>query len=314
MKATISKKNRLNPFLVGFVIIYLGNLILANKLKTLNTNEVLSIVLIIGFAFSLISYFISRKAQPITENISYKKNEIFVLIALLIYITLSLMLSNDFICKGVSNGIIKEILIIGRKVLTFVVIPFMVYKLIFKFNTSDFGLSSNRNLIFTKRNLLIFGVISSIVLLINYFLGNAAMPIRQGVYSSTQLLTAIPLLFFWLFIEVGLVEEFFFRGLLQNRLAVFLKSNTSAICITALVFGIVHAPGMYLRGAGALDVIGSSPTLFAVIGYCIAVQSIAGFFLGIIWSKTRNLWLLMAIHTMIDLLPKLPNFIETWGI
>lgn len=37
-------------------------------------------------------------------------------------------------------------------------------------------------------------------------------------------------------------------------------------------------------------------------------------FLGILWERTRNLWLLMAIHAMFDLLPGLSEFIKVWGI
>jgi uncharacterized protein len=59
---------------------------------------------------------------------------------------------------------------------------------------------------------------------------------------------------------------------------------------------LAHAPGFYLRGGGTLDNLGQHPSLFLSIGYSIVILSVLGFFLGIIWNKTKNLWLVMAIH------------------
>lgn len=310
-----SLKKGFNPYFIGFLIVYFGNLLLANTLKLFNTGEPLTILFIVGLLFSLVSYFLSRKSMPIIENAGYQKNEIYVLIALLVFISVALILRNNTIFPGYSDlSRTNEIITLVRKLLIFVIGPFLIYRLLYKFKPADFGLSTNLRLVFTKRNLLIFVVISSMFLLLNYFGGNGARPIREGLFSTAQLAIAAPLLFLWLFIEVGLVEEFFFRGMLQNRLSVFLKSDVGAICITALVFGIVHAPGMYLRGAGVIEGLGDSPSFLTVISYCIAIQSVPGLFLGIIWSKTRNLWLLMAIHAMIDLIPSLPQFIEIWNI
>lgn len=112
----------------------------------------------------------------------------------------------------------------------------------------------------------------------------------------------------------GFGGRIFFSGLLQNRLGVLLKSEWSALAVSAFIFGLVHAPGVYLRQAGVVEGIGESPGFFTSISYCIAIQTIPGLFLGILWIKTRNLWLLMAIHAMIDLLPNLAEFIRDWNI
>jgi membrane protease YdiL (CAAX protease family) len=50
------------------------------------------------------------------------------------------------------------------------------------------------------------------------------------------------------------------------------------------------------------------------IGYSVLVLSVAGFFLSTIWAKTRNLWLVIAIHAFVDLLPGLTEFVQTWNI
>lgn len=315
MKFAANLKKGFNPYLIGFIIIYAGNILLAGKLNLFNTGEALAVFLIVGVMFSVVAHFMTRKSTPVIRNVSYQKNEIYILISSQIFISVILIFGNGIFFAGTADaGITKEMITIFRKVLMFVVIPFLVYRFLYKFKLSDFGLSTNWKLVLTARNLSTFLVLSLLVVLLNYFGGSGARPIREGLYSGTQLLIAVPLLFLWLFIEVGLVEEFFFRGMLQNRLAVFLKSDMGAVCVTSLIFGIVHAPGMYFRGAGVIEGLGDSPSILTVISYCIAIQSVAGFFLGIIWSRTRNLWLVMAIHAMVDLVPNLPEFIDLWHI
>src|SRR5580765_2358387 len=109
----------------------------------------------------------------------------------------------------------------------------------------------------------------------------------------------MPLTFLWLFIEAGFVEEFFFRAILQSRLAVLLRSEWAAILVGGIIFGLAHVPGLYLRGAESEGINEQLPVWFW-LSYCIANMSIAGIFLGIIWSKTRSLYLVMALHAMVD--------------
>ena len=52
-----------------------------------------------------------------------------------------------------------------------------------------------------------------------------------------QLLTGLPLCFVYLIFDAGLIEEFFFRGLLQSRLSVLLKSSIAGIVSTAVILG-----------------------------------------------------------------------------
>ena len=134
---------------------------------------------------------------------------------------------------------------------------------------------------------------------------------RNESFSAIQLISASPFIFIWLFIEAGLVEEFFFRALLQSRLALFFKSPAGGIVVSSLLFGLVHAPGLYLRGAGSEGIEAPLPFIFFVV-FTITYMSMAGIFLGVLYHKTKNLWLVMAIHAMADLIPNFHEFIETW--
>jgi membrane protease YdiL (CAAX protease family) len=93
-----------------------------------------------------------------------------------------------------------------------------------------------------------------------------------------------------------------------------MKSDMGGIVASGLLFGLAHAPGIYLRGAGAIDGLGAAPSFLTSIGFSIVTLSVTSFFLGLVWARTRNLWLMMAIHATVDLLPSVPEFIQVWKI
>jgi membrane protease YdiL (CAAX protease family) len=43
-----------------------------------------------------------------------------------------------------------------------------------------------------------------------------------------------------------LVEEFFFRALLQARLAAYFRSEVTGVVLMSLIFGFAHVPGFVL--------------------------------------------------------------------
>jgi hypothetical protein len=61
----------------------------------------------------------------------------------------------------------------------------------------------------------------------------------------------------------------------------------------ALAFGLAHAPGFILRGAGLHEAIGTNPSAVDSIAYAIVVLSFAGIFFGIVWARTKNLFAVM---------------------
>jgi membrane protease YdiL (CAAX protease family) len=111
-----------------------------------------------------------------------------------------------------------------------------------------------------------------------------------------------------------LVEEFFFRTILQTRLSAYFKSEIAGIVFMAIIFGLAHAPGIIFRGAGEVEKLGASPSVLESIAYTIVIMSAAGIFFGIIWARTKNLFAVMIIHAATDLFPHIKDFIETWGI
>lgn len=94
------------------------------------------------------------------------------------------------------------------------------------------------------------------------------------------------------YIGVGIMEELYLRGLLQNILEKLFgkKKNATlyAILITSALFGIGHIFGAV------------GQTLPAIL--CKAVWAAGlGVYFGAVYVKTRNLWVPIILHTVIDL-------------
>lgn len=94
------------------------------------------------------------------------------------------------------------------------------------------------------------------------------------------------------YIGVGIVEEFYVRGLFLNIVEAVACKNAHkteiAIIVSAVVFGLGHIPGMLGMGIGVI--------LFKVIS-TIGM----GLYFGTIYKKTQNLWVPIIMHTFIDI-------------
>jgi CAAX protease family protein len=126
------------------------------------------------------------------------------------------------------------------------------------------------------------------------------------------ILSFAPIALLWMCVEAGLCEEFLFRMFLQTRASAWLRSDTAAIVVMATLFGLAHAPGYVLRGQHLMEGMNKAPDILTAAAYSIAVVSPIGLMFGVLWKRTRNLWLLVFLHGWTDLLPNLAEFIKTW--
>ncbi len=121
---------------------------------------------------------------------------------------------------------------------------------------------------------------------------------------------AAPASFVWIAIEAGLNEEFLYRAVLQTRLSALFRSAWTGIAVTSVIFGLAHAPGLFLRGGPDTD--GWSTDPFQVIAYTIATLAPVSLFFGFLYARTKSLLLVVLLHGMVDVLPNMADFIETW--
>ena len=308
-----------NPWALVGIAIYGLSLALLWPHKSFSHGDAIWELILFGFAFPLVAWFTTLRAKPL--EIASRRNaaEMTLLLVCLAGVSLYLiwgsMLSEMLVpYYWIASPRLKFVVVFVRKLIVFVAIPFLLFRLIFGSRWRDYGLQFAGVRALAGNHLAVVLVLSAAILSFQYFFGGGAAPIRRGELSITQLAIGLPLCFVWLFIEAGLVEEFFFRGLLQTRLALWFKSEVTGVALMALAFGLAHAPGFILRRAGLAEAIGENPSAADAIAYAVVVLSVGGIFFGIVWARTRNLFALMIIHAATDLLPNLKEFVGTWGI
>lgn len=103
-------------------------------------------------------------------------------------------------------------------------------------------------------------------------------PVTVAVISLITLLTA------------GVLEEVFYRGLLQTRLE-SLIGRWPAIAATSILFAAMH-----IASHVHLD------TLAVDLATIVAVQGTFGVMQGYLWSRYRNIWAPIVIHVAVNLI------------
>ncbi len=276
-------------------------------------------LVVFGLAFPLLAWVTTLRARPLTLTVQRSAGEMWLLFACLIGVTLYLVwgaaLSEALVpASWLASERGKFFVVFARKLVVFVAIPFVLFRAVFGYRWRDFGLQFAGLRAVAGNHLPVLLVLSAAILVFQFFLGGGAAPIRRGEFHASQLAIGLPLCFAWLLIEAGLVEEFFFRALLQTRLAAWFRSEVTGVALMALLFGLAHAPGFILRHAGLEEAIGANPSPADSIAYAIVVLSVGGIFLGVVWARTKNLFAVMIIHAATDLLPNFAQFVKTFNI
>jgi membrane protease YdiL (CAAX protease family) len=275
-------------------------------------------LVIFGLAFPLLAWVTTLRTRSLTIMVKRSTGEMWLLFACLLAVMLYLVWGatlSEALVPGswLASERGKFFVVFARKLIVFVAIPFVLFRAIFGYRWRDFGFQFAGLRALSGNHLPVVLVLSAAILVFQFFLGGGAAPIRRGEFHASQLAIGLPLCFAWLFIEAGLVEEFFFRALLQTRLAAWFRSEVTGVALMALLFGLAHAPGFILRHAGLEEAIGANPSPADSIAYAIVVLSVGGIFLGIVWARTKNLFAVMIIHAATDLLPNFAQFAKTFG-
>jgi membrane protease YdiL (CAAX protease family) len=163
-----------------------------------------------------------------------------------------------------------------------------------------------------RRLWLVFVAMAAAFLAFQAVFGRGPTTLRELAPSMSTLAWAIPACWLWQIVEAGLCEELLFRRVLQQRIADATRSQVAAVLWASLLFGLAHAPGLYLRGGHAMEG-ASDPTPLWAVAYSVAMIAPAGIAFGVLWARTRSLWLVVALHGTVDLLPQLAPFIRAWS-
>jgi hypothetical protein len=247
-----------NPILIGSIILYACTFAILLQNKSFDAAGAVVVLIVFGIAFPVIAWIATRRAIPLSISIRRSRSELVVLVVYVLALSLYLVGGPQWIDQQlpshwIDSTRIHSFITLAKKLLVFVVIPFAIFRFGFGYRIRDFGIQREGLRALCHGHLPVVLVVGGAFVAFQYFFSGGGAAFRHGNFTIYQLLLGLPLCFIWLFIEAGLVEEFFFRALIQSRLAAAFKSEVSGIVLMSLIFGLAHAPGFIFRHAGEVE-------------------------------------------------------------
>jgi membrane protease YdiL (CAAX protease family) len=236
--------------------------------------------------------FLSRKMIPESLEITQPSREILIAGAWLV-----IFLVTDFLTKGerfTSNEFSKW--------LWFIILPIALIYISRRQKHSFQNLL--RSIGFQREGLkkkLLLSLAAFVVMIpaIPFIVPEAQLQKFLDLFQKPLSAAGLLLLSFVLsFLTAALTEEIFFRGIIQSRLAKYLGNEWRACLITAFLFGIYHLPyAYYLK-----DWPTHGNFLWAVSSV-LQEQMIAGLLMGVLWFRTKNIFVPVLYHALVNLMP-----------
>jgi uncharacterized protein len=306
-----------NRILIGALILYACSFTVLLRNKSFDATGAVVVLIVFGIVFPLIAWIATRRAIPLSISVKPSKAQLVVLIAYIVALSVYLVggpqwIDQHFPSSWIDSVHIRFFITLTKKLLIFVAIPFAIFQFGFGYRIRDFGIQREGLRALCRSHLPVVFVVGGAFVAFQYFFSGGGASFRQAHFTTYQLLLGLPLSFIWLFVEAGLVEEFFFRALVQSHFAAALKSEASGIVLMSLIFGLAHAPGFIFRHAGEVEGLGSNPSALDAVAYSIVVLAVSGLTFGVVWTRTKNLFAVMLIHAAGDLLPNFAGFAQTW--
>jgi uncharacterized protein len=290
---------RLGAYVGGYFVLWAVVFILLQIFEGFEASEAVAALMILGVIFPALAMLTTRRMSTLPYVVKQPGGETAALMMYLVVIAW-LLVSGFGRLTHVRAEPLHSVVVLGVKLVISVGVPAAILLALGQYRIAELAPVSLK-----WRDLRPALWMSLAALLMQSTLGRGLHDIREAHLPVWIVAVATPLSFAWLIVEVGVVEEFFFRVLLQERLAAVLRSAWGGLVVAAVLFGLVHAPGFYLRTAATQEFLPSHPSLLMAIGYSIVMTSLAGLFLGVLWMRTKNLAVLVIVHAAGDLLPNL---------
>jgi len=264
--------------------------------------EPLFLLVVLGVAFPLLAWALTRKPREAPAPWAEPLRLPTVLLYLLVFSLLVLGWGFSAIQQAFPGEPLLSVVQVLVKMLTMVVLPLWLFTRWHRPSSRPFG---------RGRLLLVFAVMSLAYLALQAVFGRGLQTLAELAPTAATLAWAIPACFLWQTLEAGLAEEVLFRRILQEKLAIASGSHVAAVAWASLLFGLAHAPGLWLRGGHLMEGVAHATPGWAV-AYSIVMIAPAGIAFGVLWARTRSLWLVVPLHGMVDLVPQLAPFIRAW--
>jgi len=281
--------------------------VLMRTFEGFEASEALAALVVLGVIFPALAMLTTRRVSALPYVVRQPRIETAVLVMYLVVIAWMLVSGFGRIAH-IRTEPLHSVVVLGVKLVTFVSPAALMVAL------GHYRIAELMPISLTWRDLRPALWMSLAALIMQSTLGSGLHDIREAHLPVWVLAVATPLSFAWLIIEVGVVEEFFFRVLLQERLAAVSRSPWGGLVVAAVLFGLLHAPGFYLRTAATQEALGSHPSLLMAVGYSIVMTSLAGLFMGVLWMRTKNFAGLVIVHAAGDLLPNLVPWVKAFHL
>lgn len=267
-------------------------------------------LLILGVLLPLVALLATARMPRPESAMPWRSGDAALVLGLLAWIVLFLLAKGPLLAALLPadpDPRLHETVNTLLKLFAFVLVPWLVLR-----HRGLGWASSGRPTASRDRLWLAFALMALAALAVQALLGSQFRRLLAGEFTTTQIALGGILCFAWMSLEAGVVEEYFFRWFLQGRLTAWAGSEISGIFLSALIFGLAHAPGILLRGAGVEEGLGEAPGVATTLAYVIVTQGVAGLGFGVLWSRTRSFVLVVLLHGFFDALSNTASFIETW--
>lgn len=290
---------RPGTYVIAYFALWAIVLISLRTFEGFDASEALAALVILGVILPALAMLATRRVSALPYVVHQPGIEAVVLMMYLVVIAWVLVSGFGRIAR-IGTEPLHSVVLLGVKLVAVVGVPAAITLALGHYRIAELLPISLR-----WRDIRPALWMAMAALLMQSFLGRGLHDIREAHLPVWVLAVATPLSFAWLVIEVGVVEELLFRVLLQERLAAVLRSSWGGLVVAAVLFGLLHAPGFYLRPAATQEALGLHPSLFMAVGYSIVLTSLAGLFLGVLWIRTKNFAVLVIAHAAGDVLPNL---------
>ena len=265
-----------------------------------------AVIVIFGAGLGGAAWLLTRGARAPRIDVKRPAFESAAILAYLaLYAVLFLGFGMTWARQALPEGQQQELLVMGLKLGVHIALPAILLVLLgAKLGPiTQFGLSGRT----FWRTLIVLGLV---ILALVCVITPSLKQISSIPPAFETMIWAVPLGYIWITLEAGACEEFLFRGVLQTRLTAWFNSAWAGVIVTSLIFGLAHAPGLFMRGGPGVD--GWSTDPLQVIAHTIAVLSPIGLTFGLIYARTKSLLLVILLHGLVDVLPNLTEFVRIW--
>jgi membrane protease YdiL (CAAX protease family) len=295
-------------FVAGYCAAYLASMTGLWMSHHTSAGQAAALLVILGVLFPGIALLVTRRAIALPHLVSKPLRETLEIVAYMVPVAAVLVAGFDRVNRITAEPL-HSLVLLALKLVTFVLAPAALLLANGGYTISDLAPMSLR-----RRDLRPALWMLLLIIAFQAVAGRGLHDIQSAGLSRATLLLGAPLAFVWLLVEVGLVEEFFVRAVLQARMAALLKSEWGGLAVATLLFGLLHAPGFYLRTGRTLEFLGDHPSMAMAIAYSIGVTSIAGLFMGVLWMRTKNLAVVILVHAAGDWLPNLVPWLKAFHL